>query len=86
MRGVVAQVFVSKGGNAYLNFGAPFPGQTVSADVLAKRTPELLAGGTDWLTAFRGDEVTVTGKVEMYKGKPEIVITSKEDITAAPTK
>jgi hypothetical protein len=38
-------VFISKGGNVYLNFDAAFPNQTFSADVLAKKTLELLLWG-----------------------------------------
>jgi DNA/RNA endonuclease YhcR with UshA esterase domain len=83
VRGTVVQVFLSKGGNAYLNFGAAFPNQTFSADVLAKQTPQLLAGGSDWLTVFEGKAVVVTGKIQMYKGKPEIVITAREDVGLA---
>jgi DNA/RNA endonuclease YhcR with UshA esterase domain len=83
VRGTVAQVFLSKGGNAYLNFGAAYPNQSFSADVLAKQTPQLLAGGTDWLTAFEGRVVVVTGKIQLYKGKPEIVITAREDVSVA---
>jgi hypothetical protein len=37
VKGMVVEVFLSKGGNAYLNFGAAFPNQTLSADVLAKK-------------------------------------------------
>jgi hypothetical protein len=34
VRGVVAEVYLSKGGNAYLNFGAAFPNQTFSAAII----------------------------------------------------
>jgi hypothetical protein len=49
------------------------------ADVLAKQTPELLSGGTDWITALKGKEVFKTGKIALYKGKLEIVLTAKEN-------
>jgi hypothetical protein len=36
VKGKVVEVFLGKGGNAYLNFGAGYPTQTFSAEVLAK--------------------------------------------------
>jgi hypothetical protein len=51
VNGTVVEVFLSKGGNDYLNFGAAFPDQTFSGDVLAKKTPELvvrITAGIDW--------------------------------------
>ncbi len=86
VRGTVVQVFVSKGTNVYLNFGAKYPNQTFSADVLAKRTPALLSEGTSWLTVLEGKEIAVTGKVELYKGKPEIVLTGRDDVKATAQK
>jgi len=80
VRGIVVEVYVSKGGNAYLNFGAAFPNQTFSADVLVKKTPQLLADGAQWLKDLEGKDVAVTGTVALYKGKPEIVLGAKEDV------
>jgi len=80
VRGTVIEVFVSKSNNVYLNFGAKFPNQTFSADVLIKKTPALLADGPQWLKELEGKAVNVTGTIELYKGKPEIVLTTKEDV------
>jgi len=86
VRGTVFQVFVSKSKNVYLNFGAKFPNQTFAAAVLIQKTPALLADGSDWLTVLEGKEVSVTGTVELYKDKPEIVLTAREDVNASPAK
>ena len=83
IRGTVFQVFVSKSNNVYLNFGANFPDQTFSADVLIKKTPALLADGPQWLKDLEGEAVAVTGIIDLYKGKPEIVLTAKEDLKPA---
>ena len=83
VQGTVVQVFLSKGGNAFLNFGAAFPNQSFSADVLAKDTPELLKD-THWLTALHGAAVSVTGTIRLYMGKPEIVITKQDDVVGLP--
>jgi DNA/RNA endonuclease YhcR with UshA esterase domain len=86
VRSTVFQVFVSKSKNVYLNFGAKFPNQTFAAAVLIQKTPALLADGPDWFTALEGKEVAVTGVVELYKGKPEIVLKAREDVKAAEGK
>jgi hypothetical protein len=65
VRGTVFQVFVSKAKNVYLNFGAKYPSQVFSGDVLIEKTPALLADGPAWLLALQGKEVTVTGTIEL---------------------
>ena len=50
--------------------------------MLAAKTPALLAGGPAWLTELQGKEIAVTGTIELYEGKPEIVLTAKEDIVS----
>jgi hypothetical protein len=50
VRGMVFQIFVSKGKNVYLNFGAKYPNQVFSAEVLMEKTPALLADGPAWLS------------------------------------
>jgi len=82
VRGTVLQVIVARTGNVFVNFGGEYPNQTFSAVVLAKRTPALAEGGKTWLTDLKGKNVSVKGKIEMNEGKPEIVLTAREDIHA----
>lgn len=98
VRGVVIQAVYSPGlgkagqapniknKNAYLNFGAKFPDQVFSVAVLSAKTPALLANGPGWLTELQGREVSVTGTVELHEGKPEIVLSAREDLNASPVK
>jgi hypothetical protein len=82
VKGKVVQVIVAKTGNAFVNFGGEYPNQVFSAVVLAKRTPALAEGGKTWLTDLKDKMVSVTGKVEMNEGKPQIVLTAREDLRA----
>jgi hypothetical protein len=82
VRGAVAQVIVAKTGNVFVNFGGEYPNQVFSAVLLAKRTPGLAEGGKTWLTDLKDKKVSVTGKIEMNEGKPQIVLSAKEDIHA----
>ncbi|HEY3838275.1 MAG TPA: hypothetical protein VGL72_16965 [Bryobacteraceae bacterium] len=78
----VGQIPNPKNRSVYLNFGAKYPDHIFSVAVLAAKTPALLAGGPAWLTELQGKEIAVTGTIELYEGKPEIVLTAKEDIVS----
>jgi hypothetical protein len=82
VRGVVVQVVVGRTGNVFVNFGGENPNQTFSAVLLAKRTPALAEGGKTWLTDLKDKNVSVTGKIELIEGKPQIVLTAREDVHA----
>ena len=82
VRGTVVQVVVARTGNVFVNFGGEYPNQIFSAVLLAKRTPGLAEGGKTWLTDLKDKNVSVTGKIEINEGKPEIVLTAKEDVHA----
>jgi hypothetical protein len=82
VRGTVVQVVVARTGNVFVNFGGEYPNQVFSAVVLAKRTPALAEGGKTWLTDLKDKNVSVTGKIEMNEGKPQIVLTAREDVHA----
>lgn len=69
----------SKQGNQYFNFGAKFPKQTFSAVIKA---PDVEKFGD--LTRFDGKLVSVRGKIDLHNDKPEIVLTSPEQITILP--
>jgi DNA/RNA endonuclease YhcR with UshA esterase domain len=75
--GLVTNIFVSKRGNAFINFGDKYPNQTFTGWIPAG-TP--LASDAS-LQLFHGKNVKIFGRVELYRGKPEIRITSKDQIT-----
>jgi hypothetical protein len=75
---VVVAVFVSKRGNAFINFGDKYPNQTFTGWIPAG-TP--LASDAS-LQLLQGKTVKITGIVELYHGKPEIKITSRDQLVS----
>jgi hypothetical protein len=67
---VVAKGFTSKSGNTFLNIGATYPNQTFTGWIpLASPLNK-----SPVLSGIEGKHVKITGRIEMYKGKPEIRI------------
>jgi hypothetical protein len=65
----VANVFESKAGNIFLNFGARYPNQVFTAFI-----PKDSADKFPHAKELDGKTVSITGKIVLYKGKPEIVL------------
>lgn len=78
--GTVAQVYVTKSSNVSLNFGGAYPHHLFSAVVSKRRTPALLADGNQWLKDLEGKQVSVTGEIKVYGGKPQIIIRDRSDL------
>jgi hypothetical protein len=67
---------VSKAGNVFINFGDNYPNQTFTGWIPAG-TPQ----ASDLpLQKLQGKTVKITGVIKLYDGKPEIKITSKDQI------
>lgn len=75
--GVVA-VGVSKQGNVYMSFGGRFPNQTFSAVVKAADVARV-----GDVQKYVGKPIAIGGKIELYNEKPQIVVTSPEQIMGA---
>src|SRR5437764_10309369 len=65
----VANVFESKAGNIFLNFGARYPNQVFTAFI-----PKDSADQFPNAMKLEGQTISVTGKIVLYRGKPEIVL------------
>ena len=65
----VANVFESNKGNIFLNFGARYPNQVFTAYI-----PKDSADQFPHAKELDGHTVSITGKIVLYKGKPEIVL------------
>jgi DNA/RNA endonuclease YhcR with UshA esterase domain len=76
VRGLVVAVYTSKKGNTFLNFGAKYPNQTFTGYIPAGS--EL--AGDRWTATLQGKVIGITGKIELYKEKPEIRVMSKDQI------
>src|SRR6516225_4751599 len=64
-------VHQSSKGNIFLNMGGKYPNQAFTAFIPAKS-----AGQFSDFQKYDGKTVSVSGKITLYKGKPEIVVTS----------
>jgi len=76
VEGVVAKLFTSKGGNTFLNIGAAYPNQTFTGWI----PPASPVNKSPILSGLEGKHVKITGRIEMYKGKPEIRINATEQL------
>jgi DNA/RNA endonuclease YhcR with UshA esterase domain len=79
--GVVNQVHLTKTGNYFLNMGGDFPDNTFTAVIFSSDTSKF----SD-IKSFEGKAVSVTGTVQSYNDKPEIVINNKDQIKLARLK
>jgi len=73
VKGKVAAVFTSKNGNTFINFDNKSPDQTFTAAIMKDVSLDISK-----ITV--GCILTVYGEIKDYKGKPEIVLTSQEQI------
>jgi hypothetical protein len=73
---VVAKVFTSKSGNTFLNIGASYPNQTFTGWI----PPASPVNKSPILSGSEGKHVRITGRIEMYRGKPEIRINAAEQL------
>jgi DNA/RNA endonuclease YhcR with UshA esterase domain len=76
VEGVVAKVFTSKSGNTFLNIGAKYPNQTFTGWI----PPASPVNKSPALSDIEGKRVKITGRIEMYKGKPEIRINAASQL------
>ena len=82
VRGRVVSAYIGKRGDAYIFFGAVYPNQTFTGYIPAGWT---FSGGA-WTLKLQGQMISVTGTVEIYKGKPEIEILSMDQIKQLDTR
>ena len=76
VEGVVAKVFTSKKDNTFLNFGAAYLNETFTGWI----PPGSAVSGSPILSNVEGKHVKITGRIEMYKGKPEIRINAASQL------
>ena len=76
VEGVVSQVSRSRGGTTFINFGGRFPNHAFYAVVFKKYAHKFPN-----LEALVGRSVGISGTIELYKGKPQIILFSPSQIT-----
>jgi hypothetical protein len=76
VEGTITKVFKSRNGNTFLNFGGDYPNVTfvvwVPQDVPEAADPNL--------ANLEGRKVKIVGTIQLYRGKPEIKVSTKEQI------
>lgn len=82
IEGVVTDVNLTERGHAFINMGGVYPHHTFTAYVPAVIVPIL---GREYLEGLRGKTIAVTGKIKLYKGKPEIVFNKKDQVVVKET-
>jgi hypothetical protein len=76
VRGFVVSVMTSPLGTAFINFGREYPDQTFAGFIAAGSKME-----TDQRIAMlQGKIIGIIGIIELYQGKPEINVTSTDQI------
>ena len=76
VRGLVVSVTVSPLGTAFINFGKEYPNQTFAGFIAAGSKMAAEEG----LAMLQGKIISITGTIELNQGKPEIKVTSLDQI------
>jgi len=63
-------------GNIFLNMGGKYPNQAFTAFI-----PSSSAGQLSQPQQYEGRTVAVSGKITLYRGKPEIIVNSPSQIS-----
>jgi hypothetical protein len=76
VRGLVVSVTTSPLGTAFINFGREYPDQTFAGFIAAGSK----MGADQRIAMLQGKIIGITGIIELYQGKPEIEVTSTDQI------
>jgi len=76
VRGRVVSVTTSPLGTTFINFGGEYPNQRFAGFIAAGSR----IGADERLTMIQGKTISITGTIELYKGKPEITVVSADQI------
>jgi len=79
VEGVVSEVYASRGGTVFVDLDGAYPNEPFTAVIFAD---DVSSVGD--LSAFDGKRVDVSGTIQLYRGRPEIVVSSREQIALAP--
>ena len=76
VRGFVVSVMTSPLGTAFINFGREYPDQTFAGFIAA----DSKMANDDLIATLEGKIISITGTIELDEGKPEIKVTSPDQI------
>ena len=69
----------SKKGNVFLNMGGQYPNQLFAGFI-----PASSAANVPNPQQYEGKTVSLSGKIVLYRGNPEIVVSSSSQLKIAP--
>lgn len=75
VEGVVSQVATTSSGTIFINFGGRFPNHVFYAVIFRNNSNQFSGVGN-----FEGRAVAISGVVEWYKGKPQIIVSRPDQI------
>jgi DNA/RNA endonuclease YhcR with UshA esterase domain len=76
VEGVVDEVHVARGSGAtFLDMGGAYPSNTFTAVIWSED-----AGKFPGITALEGQKVTISGPLQLYRGKEEIILRSADQL------
>ena len=75
VEGVVSQVSTGSGGTTFINFGGRYPNHVFYAVIFRKNSARF-----EEVHALDGKTIAISGIVKLYKGKPQIILYSPEQI------
>ena len=78
VEGTATEVKVSRGGTTFVDIDGMYPSQTFTAVIFASDT-----GAVGDLSSLQGKTVDVTGTIRLYRGKLEIIVKSRAQISVA---
>jgi len=78
VEGVVTGTHVSAKGTEFLDFGPRYPNQDFTVVIFARSSAEI-----GDIARFYGKRLDVSGTVELYRGRPEIIVSSASQIHVA---
>ncbi len=77
--GVIAQVKVTDKGTVFLNFGAPYPSESITAVVLPSLQAEFEDLRADW-QALTGRRAQVRGVIALHEGHPRVILRTRNQL------
>ncbi len=75
VEGVVSQVSTSDGGTTFINFGGRYPNHIFYAVIFRNSASQFIG-----VRKLEGKTVAISGVVKLYKGKPQIILSSPNQI------
>src|SRR5580658_8049020 len=78
VEGLVSEVHTARSGKeTFIDMGGMYPNQTFTGVIF-----ERSAAAVGDVRGLTGKTVDITGTIQMYEGKPELIITSRDQIRA----